>query len=141
MEKYRKSYFLPIFGLFFPYFAFFSPIFWISGFFYSVDGQGFCNHSCTRVREPPVALHVSRYMCRSRFPQNPGFLRCSSSIALHPPPKRPCCTCRPLIAIGAARQAASESSSYTCGCRVTLCNYGNQAVLDGVPPTGLQLLG
>ena len=30
----------PIFCLFF---ANFSPIFWISGFFYSVDGQGFAN--------------------------------------------------------------------------------------------------
>ena len=29
-------------------------------------------HSCTRVRGPPVVLHVSRYTRRSRFPQNPG---------------------------------------------------------------------
>ena len=37
----------PIFCLFWVYFsdifAYFSPIFWISGVFYSVDGQGFCN--------------------------------------------------------------------------------------------------
>ena len=32
-------------------------------------------HSCTRVRGPPVALQVSRYMCRSRFPQNPGVFQ------------------------------------------------------------------
>ena len=28
--------------------------------------------SCTRVRRPPVALHVSRYTCRGRIPLNPG---------------------------------------------------------------------
>ena len=44
------------------------------------------HHSCTRVRGPPVALHVSRYTCRSRFPQNPEAFRCGSSITLHPPP-------------------------------------------------------
>ena len=32
-------------------------------------------HSCTRVRGPPVALHVSRYTCRSKFPQNPGVFQ------------------------------------------------------------------
>ena len=32
-------------------------------------------HSCTRVRGAPVALHVSRYTCRSRFPQNPGVFQ------------------------------------------------------------------
>ena len=42
MENIGKSYFLPIFGQFFLFFAYFSPIFWIWGFFYSVDGQGFC---------------------------------------------------------------------------------------------------
>ena len=43
-----------------------------------------CVHSCTRVRGPPVALYVSRYTYRSRFPQ---FLMCSSGIALHLPLK------------------------------------------------------
>ena len=43
---------------------------------------------------PPVALHVSRYTCRSRVFRILGFCRCSSSISLHPP-KRPCRTCRP----------------------------------------------
>ena len=31
--------------------------------------------SCTCVRGPPVALHVSRYTCRSRFPQNLGVFQ------------------------------------------------------------------
>ena len=31
-------------------------------------------HSCTRVWVPPVALHVLRYPCRSRFLQNPEVL-------------------------------------------------------------------
>ena len=35
----------------------------------------FLVHSCTRMRGPPVALHVSRYTCRSKFPQNPGVFK------------------------------------------------------------------
>ena len=54
-------------------------------------------HSCTRVRGPPVALHVSRYTCRSRFPQNPGVFLGVAAVSRHTPPKRPsgCRTCRP----------------------------------------------
>ena len=33
-------------------------------------------HSCAHGRGPPVALHVSRYMCRSSSPQNPVFFFC-----------------------------------------------------------------
>ena len=69
-----KSYFLPIFGLFFLFFAYFSPIFWISGFFYSVDGQGFCNPTIqsetwlvhAKVREPHVNPPGSYELSASR---------------------------------------------------------------------------
>ena len=45
-----KSYFFaPVLGLFFC--AYFSPIFWIGGVFYSVDGQGFCNSTLRQVLE------------------------------------------------------------------------------------------
>ena len=46
-----KSNFLPIFGLFCPFFANFSPISWISRFFYSVNGQGFRNAKLTKIPE------------------------------------------------------------------------------------------
>ena len=39
------------------------------------QGKFAMDHSCTRVRGPPVALHVSHYTCRSRFPQNPGVFQ------------------------------------------------------------------
>ena len=69
---------------------------------------------------------LSRSTCRATrvaadFLRILGVFRCSSGIALHPPPlKRPC-------------QAASGKvsryrgcSSDTCGCRATLCNYGQK---------------
>ena len=40
--------------------------------------------SCTRLRVPPVALHLSRYTCRSWFPGFVAFCRCSSGVAPHP---------------------------------------------------------
>ena len=78
--------------------------------------------SNTRVMGP-----LSRYTWRvaANFLRILGFFRCSSSIALHTPPKRPCRTCRPGTARSVARQVASEKVSrysYTCGCRATLCN-------------------
>ena len=80
---------------------------------------------------------LSRYTCHATLSQQIsseswGSFRCSSAFALHPPPpKKPCRTGRPSTARGVTRQAASEKvsryrggcSSYTCGCRATLCNY------------------
>ena len=48
-----------------------------------------CNLSCTRLRVPPVALHVSRYTCRATrvaadFLDFIAFCRCSTGVALHP---------------------------------------------------------
>ena len=41
--------------------------------------------SCTRLRVPPVALHLSRYTCRSWFPGFfIAFCSCSSGVAPHP---------------------------------------------------------
>ena len=41
--------------------------------------------SCTRLRVPPVALHVSRYTCRSSFLLDfIAFCSCSSGVAPHP---------------------------------------------------------
>ena len=54
---------------------------------------------------PGIVAHVcgdplSCYTCRATrvaadFLRILGFFRCSSNIALHPPPRRPCRTCRP----------------------------------------------
>ena len=54
-----------------------------------------CIHSCPRVRDP-----LSRYTCRSGFPQNPGFFRSSSLSRMSP------FNCQ--APGGVARQAASE---------------------------------
>ena len=90
----------------------------------------FSRHSYTRVRVPPVALHVSRYMCRSRFPQNSGLFRCSTGIAPHPPikgPVAPVALQLPGVSHVKLRltrcRATGGCGSYTCGCRATLCNY------------------
>ena len=71
---------------------------------------------------------VSRYTCRSRFPQNPGFFRCSSNIALHPPPLKGPVAPVALELPGVSHvklplkwcRATWGCSSYTCGCRATL---------------------
>ena len=68
---------------------------------------------------------LSRYTCRvarvaASFLRILGFFKCSSSIALHPPLKRPCRTCRPWTARSVARQAASEKVSRYTGVAATL---------------------
>ena len=59
------------------------------------QGKQISSDSCTRVRGPPVAPHVSRYTCRSRFPQNPGGFSGVAAVLCYTLPKRPCRTCRP----------------------------------------------
>ena len=53
-------------------------------------GASLCSLSCTRLRVPLVALHVSRYTCRATrvaadFLNFTAFCRCSTGVALHPP--------------------------------------------------------
>ena len=107
------------------------------------------NHSCTRVRGPPVttraALHVSQQISSeswgfsgvaavSRYtpytplkgPLAPVALRLPEVSHVRLPLKR----CR----------ATVGCSSYTCGCRATLCNYGqNQHALKGSFAEGVAL--
>ena len=91
--------------------------------------------SCTRLRVPPVALHVSRYTCRATrvaadFLDFRAFCRCSTGVALHPlkilvshlspPPHSREVSHRNL---GLKRCRATRGCrSYSCGCRATLCN-------------------
>ena len=63
------------------------------GYLVQLDGAQTCSHmcyfwlgpisghSCTLVRGSLVALHVSRYTGRHRFP---GVFMCSNGITLHP---------------------------------------------------------
>ena len=48
------------------------------------------NHSCTHVRGPPVALHVSQQISSESW----GFSGVAA-VSRYTPPKRPCRTCRP----------------------------------------------
>ena len=90
-------------------------------------------HSCTRVRGPPVGLHVSRYTCRSRSPQNPRIFQVWQRYRATPPLKGPVAP----VAVQLPRvshvklplqrcRATGGCSSYTCGCRATLCTYAFQ---------------
>ena len=65
-----------------------------------------------------IVAHVT---CRSRFPQNPGFLRCSTSIG-PPPPKGP------VAAVALELPGVSHVELPLKGCRVT----GGAATLAGV---------
>ena len=92
------------------------------------------NLSCTRLRVPPVALHVSRYTCRAtrvtaNFLDFIAFCRCSTGVAAHPlkimvshlPP--PLCREVSHRNLGLKRCRATRGCrSYSCGCRATLCN-------------------
>ena len=51
----------------FPYFSYFSPIFWISGFFCSVDGQGFCKLRWADSREAPEGSRTEPLYRETRF--------------------------------------------------------------------------
>ena len=89
--------------------------------------------SCTRLRVPRVALHVSRYTCRATrvaadFLDLTAFCRCSSGVAPHPlkilvshlPPHSREVSHRNL---GLKRCRATQGCRrYTCGCRATVCN-------------------
>ena len=87
--------------------------------------------SCTRVRGPPVALHVSRCTCRSRFPQN--LFSSVAAVSRHtPPPQKKalshlspfnCQGCRTSSCLGKGVALQGGCSSYACGFRATLCNY------------------
>ena len=94
-------------------------------------------HSCTRVRGPPVTLHVSHYTSRSRFPQNPGVFQVYQQHRATPPP--PPLKKKALSHLSAVLQllgvshvklplkrccATGGCSSYTCRCRARLCRYG-----------------
>ena len=63
-------------------------------------------HSCTRVRGPPVALHVSQQISSESWGSS-GV----AAVSRYTPRKRPCHTCRPWTARSVARQAASEKVS------------------------------
>ena len=85
------------------------------------------SHSCTRVRGPPVALHVSQQISSQSW----GFSGVAA-VSRYTPLKRPCCTCRSStpgvshVKLPLKRCRATRGcSSYTCGCRATLCNYGS----------------
>ena len=86
----------------FLFFGDFSPIFWISGFFYSVDGQGSCNTQCLA----------------------PGLKKASASYMLISVPSR---RVHSIVDMGGAakairrsnslsRSAFSVSSKYPLGC-------------------------
>ena len=88
-----------------------------------------CVLSCTWLRVPPVALHVSRYTCRNWFLDFIAFCRCSTGVALHPlvvgvaPPPPPLCRQVSHRNLGLKRCCATQGCrSYSCGCRATLCN-------------------
>ena len=82
-------------------------------------------HTCagTSCRATRVAADFLRIL---------GFFRCSSSIALHPPPKKGPVAPVVLQLLGVSHvklllkrcRATRGCSSYTCGCRAKLCNYG-----------------
>ena len=102
----------------------------------------FRNHDLQTLGYPPpsIVAHVcgdplSRYTCRATrvaadILRILGFFRCSSSIALHPPPLKgpvaPVVLERPGVShvkLPLKRcRATGGCSSYTCGCRTTLCN-------------------
>ena len=93
--------------------------------------------SCTRLRVPPVALHMSRYTCRSWFPGFIAFCRCSTGVALHPlknfgvAPPPPLCREVSHRNLGLKRCRATRGCrSYSCGCRATLCTKHRKRVLE-----------
>ena len=69
------------------FFAYFSPIFWISEFFYSVDGQGFCNATSPppipsvnlAFRSLKTGLGGGVY-CRKSLPLKPSLTKSSSFL-------------------------------------------------------------
>ena len=80
------------------------------------------------VRGPPVALHVSRYTCRSRCPQNPGVFQVWQQYRATPPLKGPVApVALELPEVSHVKlplkrcRATGGCSSYTWGCRAILC--------------------
>ena len=73
---------------------------------------------------------LSRYTCHTRFPQNlRGFLG-AAAVSRYTPPNSPAAPVAlqlqgvPHLKLPLKRCRATRGcSSYTCGCRATLCNY------------------
>ena len=91
-------------------------------------------HTCagTPCSATRVTLHMSRYTFRSRSPQNPGVFQVqqwyrSTTHPLKGPVAAPVALQLPGVShvkLPLKRCRATEGgSSYTCGCRATLCNY------------------